>query len=179
VDFTDGADGAIVDHFDEFADRVGGVTLIAELRRDAGFARGVGDAADIVKGMGEGFFAVDVFAHADGPHDDGGVHVIGCGDDDGVDVSADVVEHDAEILEDAGPGIGFGCFGGSVPIHVAQGDDVFGFEPVEIGVAATADADEGEVESVIGGGAGGSAENTCRDDGEGAGDGGSTQEKAT
>src|SRR5205085_3271671 len=86
VDFGDVADLAAPDDFGAFAGAGVGVALITHLRGHAVFRGGGRELLGLPNGTGEGFLAVDVFAPGHGPHGGGGVHVIGAGDENGVDI---------------------------------------------------------------------------------------------
>ncbi len=97
VDFADFADGAGPDVFDGGAGFVEGVALVAHLRGDFGFFGAAGEVAGFFDTPGERLLHVDVLAEIHGGGGDGGVHVVGSGDDDGVDVFL-VLEHVAVIF---------------------------------------------------------------------------------
>jgi hypothetical protein len=60
--------------------------LIAHLGGHAGLAGGLGDLARLEHGIGEGFFAIDVFAAVERGQGDDGVGVVGRGDHHGIDI---------------------------------------------------------------------------------------------
>jgi len=150
------------------------LSLVAHLCGDFGVARGFGDHTSFVDVVCEGFFAVDVFAELDRGHGDDGVLVVGCGDDDGVDVFL-FVEHLAVVAVALGVGVGVVDACGVGVVDVAEGDDVFAGALADIACASAADADAGDVEFFVGGyGA------ACGGEFGGAhGSGGSHQEVAT
>ncbi len=97
VDFADFADGAGPDVFDCGACFVEGMPLIAHLRGEFGFLGAAGEMAGFFDTPGERLLHVDVLAEIHGGRGDGRVHVVGRGDDDGVDVFL-VLEHVAVIF---------------------------------------------------------------------------------
>ena len=127
MDFAHRADCAISDPFVDLAIAFEGHALVAHLRGDFRFARGFGDCAGFVNGAGERLFAIDMLAHANGGHRNDGVIVIGRADNDGIDAFF-LVEHLAEIFVAFGFRISFESFGGVIPIHIAERDDIFVFD---------------------------------------------------
>ncbi len=150
MEFGDVADFAAPDDFGAFAGAGVGVALVTHLGGDAVFGGGGGELLGFPNGAGEGLLAVDVFATGYGPHGGGGVHVIGAGDEDGVDLLV-LVEHDPEVLVLRGVGEEFeGAFGAFV-VGVAEGNDVLAGAAVDVGEAFAAGADGGDVELLRGG----------------------------
>src|SRR5207249_486277 len=105
---------------------------------------------DLVDGVGQWLFEVDVLARLEGPQGREGVHVVRRADDDGLDVF--LVEEAAKVLVEAGPRVGLPGRAGAVDVHVAQGDDVLAADAGQVLGAAAGGADDAEVEAVVGGG---------------------------
>ena len=125
----------------------GGVALVAHLGLDVVFSGGLGQGSGFVDRVGEGFFAVDVFASFYCCHCYDGVGVVGGCDYDGVEVFF-FVEHDAEVLVFVCLGEIVEGFGGSFAVvDIAKGDDVFVYDgPAStVGPAAACYADDGDV----------------------------------
>ncbi len=97
MDFADFTDGTGPDVFDGGAGFVERVPLVAHLRGDLGFLGAAGDVARLFDTPGERLLHIDVLAEIHGGRGDGRVHVVGRGDDDGVDVFL-VLEHVAVIF---------------------------------------------------------------------------------
>ena len=95
--FADVADGAGPDVFDGRARIVEGMALVAHLRGDFGIFRSPRHFAGFLNGPSERFLDVDVFVKLHGGERDRGVHVVGGGHQDGVNVLL-AVEHFAIIL---------------------------------------------------------------------------------
>jgi hypothetical protein len=74
------------------------ITLVAHLRGHLVLRRCFSQLAALPHGMRQRLLDVDVFAPLHGPDGGRGVHKIGDGDDDRVDVVVFLVEHDPEIL---------------------------------------------------------------------------------
>jgi len=165
VDF---ADGAVLDVLNGFLDGGVGPDLGAVLDDAVVFAGGFDELAAFIDIMGAGLFDVDVFAGLDGPDGGEGVPVVGGGDGDDVDVG---VFHDAAE-------VGFGLGRGKAVIgeeffdagreeafvDVADRDDfdvLLGNESAEMGLAASAEAEHGDADGLVGrflgGGGGGGA----------------------
>ena len=148
VDFGDGAEEVCGDEFHGAAEIGGGTALVAGLGDDLGVAGEFAELAGFGEGMGEGFFAVDVFACGDGGFADGCVPVVRGGDDDGVDVWGG--EELVEIGE--GGGIGGGvAFAGVFDlggVDVAEGGGfVAEFEDAgDVALDLAAHADEADAE---------------------------------
>lgn len=138
------------DHLGGGADGFVGVALVAHLGGHFVLGGGIAEEAGFPYGAGEGLLDVDMFTALHGVEGDGGVHVIGDTDGDGVDVLALFVEHDAEVFV-------LGLFGellevgsGAVVVDIAEGDDVFGSRGVvENDAALAAAADGGDVQLVV------------------------------
>ena len=156
VDFGDGAEEVSGDEFEGAAEIGGGTALVAGLGDDLGVAGEFAELAGFGEGMGEGFFAVDVFACGDGGFADGCVPVVRGGDDDGVDVWGG--EELVEIGE--GGGIGGGvAFAGVFDlggVDVAEGGGfVAEFEDAaDVALDLAAHADEADAEFLGGRGLG-------------------------
>ena len=145
VDLGDVADFAAPDDFGALAGAGIGVALVAHLRGDAVFGGPGGELLGLPDGAGQRLLTVDVLAAGHGPHGGGGVHVVGAGDEDGVDVLV-LIQHDAEILVFRRVGKLFeGAFGAFV-IGIAEGDDVLAGAAVQVREALAAGTDGGDVE---------------------------------
>ena len=151
MDGMDLADGSRPDPFADAADGPAGMALVAQLRDDLVLGGRGHESAHLLDGVGQRFFAIDVFAAAHGFHGNDRVGVVGSADDDRVNLLAHLVEHDAVILEPFGLGILGELLGGVVVVHVAEGDEVLAFarDGVDVGAALAADADSGDVEFVV------------------------------
>jgi hypothetical protein len=110
VDFGDGAEEVSGDEFHGAAEVSGGAALVAGLGDDLGGFGEIAELAGFGDGVGERFFAVDVFACGDGGFADGCVPVVRGGDDDGVDVWGG--EELVEVGEGGGAGGGGVAFAG-------------------------------------------------------------------
>jgi hypothetical protein len=77
------------------------VALIADLGDDFFLERFFPHGADLGDGVGQRFFAIDVFAALHGGHGGDEVSVVRRSDEDGVKFVAHFVEHFTEILEDS------------------------------------------------------------------------------
>ena len=173
MDFGDVADFAGPENFGGDAVGFVGEALVAHLGGDLVFDCGVVEEAGFPGGAAEGFFDVDVLAGLHVGEGDGGVHEVGDGDGDGVDVLAFFIEHRAEVAIDGQLFEALHGRGSAVEIDVAEGDDVLGGGGfAENFGSATAAADGGDVEFVVEGliaeGAeGGDAAEAGRGDGTG------------
>ncbi len=96
----------------------------------------------------ERLLAIDVLVPVERQQRGEGVGVLAGADDHGVEVGGPV-EQLAEIGERAG--LRMRGLGGVErrPAHVAQGDDVLGGDALEVGRAAAAGADDGDVQLVV------------------------------
>ena len=105
VDGVDAAEDAVADEFAGDPEFFGGALLRAGLENAFGLAGLLHELDSFVNVMGERLLAVDVFASAHGGDGDIGVPVIGCGDDDGVDIFAS--DHLAKIIVGVAAAVGF------------------------------------------------------------------------
>jgi len=150
VHLADGADQAPLDDLNGAAVVAAGVDLRAHLRDELLRAGQLDQRAALVDGVGQGLLAVAVLAHSHGHGRRGGVRVVGCADDHGVDVPAHGIQHSPEVGEGPGPGEPRGRLGEAAGVDVAQGDDVLALDAAEVGPPAPADADDGDVELLVG-----------------------------
>ncbi len=97
VHFANFANGTGLDVFDGGARVVGRMTLITHLRGDLGFLGTPRELAGFINGPGKRFLHVDVFAESHGCKGDRRVHVVGGGDENGVNILL-VFEHVAIVL---------------------------------------------------------------------------------
>src|SRR5437763_16310835 len=123
--------------------------MIAQICSYIVLARGLCNLKGFPDGVGERFFAIDVFAEFDCGHRDKGMEMVRRGDHDGIDVFL-LVEHFAKVSEDFGLRIFFEDASGMSGIDVAKSDNVFAAELFEIGCALAADADASDVEFAAG-----------------------------
>ena len=133
VDLGHVADRAGPDILAEHANVLAAVPLVAQLRHDFAFAGRLHHEPDFADAVGQRLLAVDVLAQLHG-HDRGqGVVMIGDGDEDGVDVLMDLVEHLAIVVElldagrlDVGPLVvdEFLALRHVPFVHVAKGDEL-------------------------------------------------------
>ena len=166
VALFDGADGAALDQLDDAAVVGLGVNLRALLGGElaVGLEHGFAQGAGLVDGVGDRLLAVDVFAELERVVAHERVRVVGGRADDGVEVLR-VVHQPSPVgvdlgLGEAAPGAGHGDGLAVGPlalgvlehagVDVAEGDDVLARAAAEVGAAAAADADDGEVELVAG-----------------------------
>ena len=153
------ADAARLDVLDDAAVVVAGVDLRAHLRGDAGLPGGLADEPRLLHVVRERLLAVDVLLQLQGGQRGERVRVLGGADNDGVELRG-VVEETAEVDLLARPGILRGRLVEGVLVDVAERGDVLAGEPLQVGPALPAAADDGEAELVAGlgaenGGAGG------------------------
>ena len=136
MDFGDVADFARPDHLGALARAFVRVALVAHLRGDLVFVGRLHQLARFPDGAGQRLLHVDVLAALHAPHGGGGVHEIGDGDDDRVDVLVFLVEHLAEVfvLRSAFELLEFAR--GLLFIDIAQRDDVFGAAQPQMSLAA-------------------------------------------
>jgi len=119
---------------------------------DATFGGGGGGCqlASLVNVMGQWLLAIDVFAGLERGHGDGGMGVVGRGDEHRLDVVL-LGEHLAKIL----PALGGGKSGkrrrGKGMVHIAEGDDVFSGQIIQVAAAHAANADAGDAQLAGGG----------------------------
>ena len=128
------------------------------------------DHAGLLHAVGERLFAVDMLAAVHRPVGDEGVRMIGGAADHRLDVL--LVEALPPVHVLLGAGELLRPKGQVLLVDVAQGDDVFLGEAVEVGFAPAPGADEGDIQLVAGGV--GAEEPGAREDepcGSGEGDG--------
>ena len=142
------ADDAGPNQFAEMSGIAGRLTLVTHLSGDFGFACCPGDLPGFPDGVGERFFAVNMFAMFEGGHRGEGMMMIRSGDDDAIDF-LHLIQHFAVVGKLFGFGVFFEDVRAVVFIDVTKGDDVFAFEVGEIGSALAADTDAGKVEFTI------------------------------
>ena len=149
MDLVDLANGVGPDHFAKLANAVAGMALIAHLGGDAEFAGGEGQLAGLPDGVGQGFLAIDVFAGMNGAHCGRGMVVIGDCHNDGVDTRL-LFQHDPVIGIRACARIFLQGVGHGIGIDIAEGDDIFAGNALQIGGGAAAGADAGDVQLLVG-----------------------------
>ena len=123
VDFFDLTDGTGGDHFAQVAHAVAAVALVAHLGHDTGFFGGVLEQSGFGDGVGEGFLDVDMFSEFHRHVGGGCVGVVGGGDGDCVNFGH-ALEHVSVVVEALRVGHVARRLGGTVPIHIAKGDNV-------------------------------------------------------
>ena len=126
------------------------MALVAHLRDDAVFLRGLGHRTALVDGVRQRLFAIDVLAVLHRGNCDDGVVMVGRADDDGVDPLGDLVEHCAEVAKLLRLRVVGKHPRGVAPVHVAQGDDVVAGHAADVAPAHSADADAGDVQLLAG-----------------------------
>ena len=148
VHARDRADLAGLDDLDDAAIVVAGVDLRAHLRDGLLLGRQVAHLAHFVHRMGQRLLAVHVQPAPQRPHDRNRVRVVGRGDDHGVEVLF-LVEHLAKV--DVGLGLGkpLGHLAQVQRIDVAQGDDIFADQVVDIVGALVGHADAAQVQFFV------------------------------
>ncbi len=137
---------------DPFADEphaLSRMTLDPHLRCDLGFRGRPGQGPGFEDAVGEGLLRVHVLAELHRRQGDHRVGVVGCRDDNGVDILL-LLQHDAVVGVELGARVSFDRLGRVVRVDVAEGDDVFGLELVQVIGALAADADAGDVELIAG-----------------------------
>ena len=92
MDLLDLADRPALNQLDGHAVLDRGMDLDAHLRDDLRLAGGGGHLPGLVDLVRQRLLAVDVLAAEDRRHGDGGVHVVGRGDVDGVDAAGQLVQ---------------------------------------------------------------------------------------
>src|SRR5437870_4428331 len=147
VDGVHLADSARPNPFAELADGAGGMTLIAKLRHDFVLVGGSHERADFMDIMSQRLFAIDMLAAPHGFHSNDGMSVIGCADDDSIDLLTHLIEHHAIIFELPGIGIFGEQFASVFGVHIAKGDDVLSFRRyfINIRAAPAANAYAGDI----------------------------------
>ena len=141
VGLADRADHAGLDDLDDPPVIVGRVHLDAHLRREIGLERrGLADLAGLVDVVGQRLFAVHVLAVLEGQQDGGGVGVLAGADDHRVE-GVGLVEELAEVGILRRLGLHLGALLDGAGVDVAEGDDVFRLQALEVGPAAAAAGD--------------------------------------
>ncbi len=180
MDFLDRADGALLDDADGLLVNAGGMDLDAHLRDHFAGTRELGQPARLVDVVGEGLLAIDMFAQLQGGHGDGGVHVIGHGDVDGLNGLFLVKQlapvlinlHVREFL--------FDRFG-AAEVNVGDGDQPeggMGGEALDVGGGHARRAEAGVQQCFAGRGGADAAGQGGRDGDAGGGQGGAAEELA-
>ena len=157
----DAAEEAGLHPFAREADAISGAALVAHLRDDTRFGGGGAEGAHLGDAATERLLHVEMFALTQDGHPDGVVHEVGHADHDGVDLVGHLGEHFAvvvkptcvgETCEGAGGHFVSGnLFASAHVVDVAERHDLFALQRSESGLAATADADEGDLEAPVGG----------------------------
>ena len=98
-------------------------------------------------GVGERFFTVNVFAAIHGPDIDEGVGMISCRADNGINVP--LFETSSPVNISFGPGELFCCRCKILRVYIAQGDDIFTLNVVQVCTTSTSNADDSDIEFFI------------------------------
>ncbi len=148
MDFADGADRAVAEDFDDSPRTAERVPLVSHLRDDVHFAGNLAHPPGFVNRMRERLLTIDVLAQLH-RHDAGrSVMVIGCGDNDRIDVLA-LFEHLAVVFVLGDARILLVSFGGAIVIGVAQRDDILLGAPRDIDLPLSAGADGRDIELLV------------------------------
>jgi hypothetical protein len=93
-----------------------------------------------------------VFAACEGGHGGDGVGVVGGGDEHGVDLFVEAVEHHAEVAEEGGVGEAFAGGSGLALVHIAESDEkgAVACEALDVAPRHVAAADGGEADGFAG-----------------------------
>jgi hypothetical protein len=151
MDFGHVADLAAPDDFCALARAFVRVALVAHLSGDAVLVGRGHQFAGFPDGAHQRLLDVDVLLALHAPHRRHAVHVVGRGDDDGVDVVGFLVQHLAEVAVFRRVGEALVGGGRAAVVDVAQGDDILGRRrSAQICRALAARADGGEVQFLIG-----------------------------
>ena len=126
VDGFDFADGSVLNEFDAGAVVFVRVNLVAHPCDDFGLGGQEFHLAGFPYVVSERFLTVYVYASAHGVHGDNGVHVVWCGDGNGINFAFHFAEHVPVILKDGGFGLEVFGFVRAGEVNVAEGY-VFGF----------------------------------------------------
>ncbi len=149
MDLADRADGPRLDQLDHAAVVVGSVDLGAHLGGYPGPAGGFPDDARFPHVVGERFFAIDMLAQLQGGQRGKGMGVFAGADNDRIELARMIVEFPEidefarlrELLRGGGEG---GL------VHIAQRHDVLRAHGLQVSGAASARADNGDVEALVG-----------------------------
>ncbi len=124
------------------------MNLRPHLRRLFRFGGFDSDKPSFGDGMRERLFAVNVLAHPQ-RHDRGlRMTVIGGADDDGIEVFG-FLDHLAEVVELGGAWIFFSDRAEQAIVDVAEGDDVFRRDALEVFATAVGDTDHADIQLFI------------------------------
>ena len=168
VNLADGAENPGIQNLGGAPRIIGAGILDAALGDDPfGRQQRLPHLADLADGVGDRFGAVDVLLHADGCHQQNGVHVVRDGDDQRVKVPGFLIEHLPVIVVAAGGRVGVEHLGGVIVVQVAQGDDLLLLAPFQVIAAHAADAHCGDGQGIAGSLVAG-APSTCRGTNSGA-----------
>ena len=99
--------------------------------------------------MGEWLLAIDVLAHLDGHRGDGSVHVVGCGDVNGIEGLL-LLQHLAKVLIDFCIRVVLPLLVQSDLAHVAQSHNVFARTPVDVARTFSTAADAADIQLGVG-----------------------------
>ena len=155
VDVGDGAEHAGGEQFHAAAQHGGSAALIAGLGDKWGRFGCLPQGAGFGDGVGQWFFALDVAAGLHGGVADGGVPVVGSGDDDGVERFFFFEEQPIIFVArgfGGGGAVALLAFGELLGIHVAQGGDVVAefCDLADVPLDLSAHADEADLQSARG-----------------------------
>lgn len=153
VNFGDGAKHVRLDEFHATAKVARRAALVAGLGDDLGVFGEVSELAGFRERVGEGFFAIDVFASLDGVLANPGVPVVGCGDDDCIQLLF-FFQHLAVVAVVHGLGyrvaVALARISDLAGIHIAEGCDLVSEldGSADMALDLVAHADESDVELV-------------------------------
>ena len=119
--------------------------LNAHLSHHLVFARGLSQRTCFSDGVGQRFLHEHMLAHLNRHHGGGKVHVVGRTDGDGVDLIVHFHQHDAEIFVLLRLGIFFKTPFRPHWIDIAEGNDIFRGDLIEISPALPAHANTSDV----------------------------------
>jgi hypothetical protein len=143
------ADGAGLDQLHDTTIIISCMNLRAHLGDELFLFGQIGQYARFMNGVGEGFFAVDVFAHAKCHGGGRSVGVIRCAYQHSINFVRFPFQHDAEVTVFACVGK-FLCGGiQRVGIHISHGNDGFVRGTRYVGGSASPGADGGDLKFVV------------------------------
>lgn len=147
MDGANGADGIGAEKFDEAQVPRVLVVLGSHLGSDPFLFCELGHKSSFCNGMGKRLFAVNVQAAAQSANGGGCMVMIGGSDHDGVQVS--LFEEESIVSVFLGVGETIPSTIESIPIDIADRDDIFGSDGIEITSTSTANTDCTDVQTVV------------------------------
>ena len=145
VYFAHLADESGGDPLGDLTDAFAGMALVTHLGHDLIFVRRLGEDAGFEDGVRDRLLDVDMLATAHALHGDVSVRMVGCGDDDRVDVLA-LVEHLTEVGEQRRLRELLDRPGAATEVQVAERDDVLVRGVLHVAAADAAETDGGDVQ---------------------------------